>query len=444
MIKSKETIGVLDSALIMSRSLSEVNISSSDIVKYLKERFNIHYFPKLEVLYSLNSVFLPIVEENVKLMEKLGISVSQGFKDVMNNISKGGINLRRNRRTLMDNYAREASQLGLIIDLTFSPSMRIFPLSAGEIFELAERCKVASIGITLRGFSDINIRNNLDMIKLILANQGRYVFHRRVLVHLLWVLIEPYHNLYVIWKIRKCEKLKFIGLINKSQLLQFPALNKMRDKVRILVPGEAVRLSRKRIEKFDEKESYLVFYYRVLYAEKGLFDIPKVAKMLKSLGYANKILVVGGFSTPEDELSFRRSVERNGVDDIIKVMGFLPDNELLQTIRKARAYVYPSHSDAYSRTVLESIFLGTQVVAYSIPSFAELYSSIAPVSLVKENCILCMASKIIEILNEDPQTYSSKFERPDVINFIKMHDSYKKVADSLVELIKNDCDVNPT
>ena len=55
-----------------------------------------------------------------------------------------------------------------------------------------------------------------------------------------------------------------------------------------------------------------------------------------------------------------------------------------------------------------------------------------------------MASKIIEILNEDPQTYSSKFERPDVINFIKMHDSYKKVADSLVELIKNDCDVNPT
>jgi glycosyltransferase involved in cell wall biosynthesis len=56
------------------------------------------------------------------------------------------------------------------------------------------------------------------------------------------------------------------------------------------------------------------------------------------------------------------------IHDKILLTGHIPREELFMLKAKALVHLYPSHEDAFPYSVLESLALGTPVVAYDIPA----------------------------------------------------------------------------
>ena len=92
--------------------------------------------------------------------------------------------------------------------------------------------------------------------------------------------------------------------------------------------------------------------------------------------------------------------------------------------------LYPSHSDSFSISILQALFLHVPVVAYDIPGLS-LYKDFKAVALVREfdiNSMAIMAEKFLRTDNE-------LFNDPNLTDFISEHTSWKYVADSHISAI---------
>ncbi len=92
--------------------------------------------------------------------------------------------------------------------------------------------------------------------------------------------------------------------------------------------------------------------------------------------------------------------------------------------------LYPSHSDSFSISVLQALFLHVPVVAYDIPGLS-LYREFKCVSLAKEFNIDLMAAMALKFLNSRNQYFDS----PELKEFIAQHSSWKYVAESHLYII---------
>ncbi|MEM0480613.1 MAG: glycosyltransferase [Candidatus Aenigmatarchaeota archaeon] len=194
---------------------------------------------------------------------------------------------------------------------------------------------------------------------------------------------------------------------------------------KVLTPANAFDKKLLKYRKF-KKENYLVFFARLV-PEKGIYEIPIVARKLKEVGFKEKILIFGNFPNKEIEKNFYKLVEKNKVDDIIELKGF-DEKTLYKYVSKAKALIYPSHQDSFSLVVLETLALGTSVVAYNIPAIISVYRNLKPVKIVREGNIEQMVSELLNILNQDDGKYLE--EHMSINNFLELHSSWKKVAEA--------------
>jgi len=103
----------------------------------------------------------------------------------------------------------------------------------------------------------------------------------------------------------------------------------------------------------------------------------------------------------------------------LEYLGFKEGKELFDLISKARVTVYPSHYDSFSMVVLESLSLGTPVVAYGTPAIREVYSRLPEVRVVREDEIKEMAREVVSILGKEKVGTSHKTQE-----FLKEHSSW--------------------
>jgi len=66
--------------------------------------------------------------------------------------------------------------------------------------------------------------------------------------------------------------------------------------------------------------------------------------------------------------------------------------------------LYPSHVDAFPYAVLESLYLGTPVVAYRIPAIEIYYGKTPGVELVEEWDLETLAVKTVDLLEKRTET----------------------------------------
>jgi glycosyltransferase involved in cell wall biosynthesis len=83
--------------------------------------------------------------------------------------------------------------------------------------------------------------------------------------------------------------------------------------------------------------------------------------------------------------------------------GYLRGDEYWWVRANATVTVHPSHEDAYSLTVLESLLLGVPVVAYDIPALRLNYQGASGLHLVREGDVEALAQRVAELL-EKPET----------------------------------------
>lgn len=227
----------------------------------------------------------------------------------------------------------------------------------------------------------------------------------------------------ILFELEKKNKIKKILLISSAPKIASGFKFK---ETKILKPANAFDKKLLKYRKF-KKENYLVFFARLV-PEKGIYEIPIIARKLKEAGFKEKILIFGNFPNKDIERNFYKIVEKNKVDDIIELKGFVDEKTLYKYVSKAKALIYPSHQDSFPLVVLETLALGTSVVAYNIPAIISVYRNLKPVKIVREGNIEQMVSELLNILNQDDEKYLE--EHMSINNFLELHSSWKKVAET--------------
>jgi glycosyltransferase involved in cell wall biosynthesis len=207
---------------------------------------------------------------------------------------------------------------------------------------------------------------------------------------------------------------------------------------KILVPGNAVSQDiesyyREREKILRVKEDYAVFYAR-LGVSKGILEIPFIAKKLEEAGY--KLILIGKFDSTNIKTLFERTCRRLHVNNI-EYMGYLPPGrDLWEIVAKSKVLIYPSHYDTFSLVVLESLFLGTSVVAYNIPAITSIYKNLPVVKIVEEYDYKSMAEKAIEILRMDLNKFYEEHMDKNLLTFLELHSSWRNVAEEEINIIR--------
>ncbi|MCY0882863.1 MAG: glycosyltransferase, partial [Acidianus infernus] len=101
-----------------------------------------------------------------------------------------------------------------------------------------------------------------------------------------------------------------------------------------------------------------------------------------------------------------------------------PIEELYDTVSRAKVLIYPSHQDGFSLVVLDTLALGTSIVAYDIPAIRSVYSGLKPVRIVKEYDIKSMARAVNEVLKMSDEEYEIEHNDEEVRKFLDDHSSW--------------------
>ena len=104
-----------------------------------------------------------------------------------------------------------------------------------------------------------------------------------------------------------------------------------------------------------------------LYTDKKHKRIPEICKKLKKNGVKFHWTIVGD---GEEKAEFQELVKKSDVNDVITLVG-LKDNPY-PYIKNADLFVLTSRSESYGMVIMESLILGTPVVAGDYPALKEI------------------------------------------------------------------------
>ncbi|MCH4815611.1 MAG: glycosyltransferase [Saccharolobus sp.] len=232
----------------------------------------------------------------------------------------------------------------------------------------------------------------------------------------------------LMWMFYKFDKRAFLRSINDGVLRGIAGVSKAsfylsgieeiaRD-VRLKVYEVGNAFNRDIIYKYRKtkgKEDYAVFFARLV-PQKGIRELPRIADLLNS-----KIVVFGKIFNERDRAILMSHPK-------IEYMGYRPIEEVYSTVAKAKVLIYPSHQDGFSLVVLDTLALGTSVVAYDIPAIRFVFSNLKPVRAVREYDVKEMARIANNILSMKDEEYESEHEDKNVKKFLELHSSWANVA----------------
>lgn len=102
-------------------------------------------------------------------------------------------------------------------------------------------------------------------------------------------------------------------------------------------------------------------------------------------------------------------VERHGMRENVKFLGFVEDNELAELYKNAKAFVFPSLAEGFGLPGLEAMAAGALVVCSDIPVFHEIYGDAA--TYFNPHDARDIAEKINELLHSNDTYHRSVVEK---------------------------------
>lgn len=205
------------------------------------------------------------------------------------------------------------------------------------------------------------------------------------------------------YKIKNSKRLSRIDkVLAVSSSIPYEMGEKWMGKIRILRPGIGVdEISTEFHNGTINKKEY-VFHFARLAPTKGILEIPLIWRKLQEISKEKKVLYIAGqFNDHRVEEAFATLVNKLNLTNSIHYLGYVDRKTLSRAIAEAKAILYPSHLDSSSLVVLESLALGTPVVAYDIPAIKYNYSDNAGVHMVPEYNMNAMALELNKVLQTE-------------------------------------------
>ena len=140
---------------------------------------------------------------------------------------------------------------------------------------------------------------------------------------------------------------------------------------------------------------------------KGIFDIPQMLRNIKEVFPNVKAVIIGRM--PNDlKAELQKMLKIYSIESNVNVLGYVDECKKFELLSRSKVMIYPSYMDTFAISVLETLSVGTPVVAYAIPAIAINYRTSA-VTKVRIGDTIAMAKKTMEILsNKDRWTRLSE------------------------------------
>ena len=222
---------------------------------------------------------------------------------------------------------------------------------------------------------------------------------------------------------------KAVHLLNQAEKRSVSSL-KLKSKISII--PNAVDPPPKRLPKnsFLPKKPYFIFLGR-LFHKKGTSLLIRAFNQFKKHNQAlDYHLVVAGPNAGALK-GMKQQVSRFNLTKFVHFVGSLDDQAKFTALKQAQAFVLPSHQEAFSVAVLESLSVGTPVIISKQTNFPEVTKSNSGliVNLDAENFALAMNQ-----LASHPN-YAKKLGRNGRQLVLKNY-TWKKVAKQMLSLYK--------
>lgn len=101
---------------------------------------------------------------------------------------------------------------------------------------------------------------------------------------------------------------------------------------------------------------------------------PDLVRALARRGEARQSipLMIAGYWHPEQRRRLLAEAGSLGVSDLVRFLGYVPEDDLAALYAQAFAFVFPSRREGFGLPVLEAMALGTPVIASDDPALREL------------------------------------------------------------------------
>ncbi len=121
----------------------------------------------------------------------------------------------------------------------------------------------------------------------------------------------------------------------------------------------------------DQPKSKELLYIGSLYPHKNVRLVIEALKKVPDY----TLVIAGARSVFQDQV--KAYVKQQGVDNQVRFLGYVPDNEMQALYRQVTALVQPSLSEGFGLTGVEAMANGVPVLASNIPIFQEIYGEAA-------------------------------------------------------------------
>jgi glycosyltransferase involved in cell wall biosynthesis len=395
---------------IVSRKIGGAQKHMREVIQLLPDYHEIYFFPETQMYGNEDIIDLQFIET----MKDRGIHISTYFMDNYRNAP--------DVEKIIENYSMEMKGCDMIYDMDFQYFLDNIK-SGGELSLRLSNINNIRLGACIQDIGDISSYLNKTV-----ANIIRFSLMAK---RISWFIsLAGLYNLInrkvTVRKLVSGNNLSFITIVNSEYTRNIKIPFK---KIYLLNPSNAIDDKIKKYRE-SEKQNQIIFYARLIY-QKGLFDVLYIHKKITE-SYNIKLIVAGRFQRNFEKSEFYRIIKNLDLDGKVEYLGILTDDELYNEISRSKLMLYPSHSDSFSISVLQALFLHVPVVAYDIPGLS-LYKKFRCVSLAGEFNIESMAGKALKFLNSDDQLFDS----PELEEFIVQHSSWKNVAESHLSAINS-------
>jgi glycosyltransferase involved in cell wall biosynthesis len=393
---------------IISKKIGGAQKHMREVIKILPEFHEIYFFPEPQMYGNSDILDFKFIGE----LQEDEINISSYFLE--------HYRTKPDIKEIVKSYSNEIKNCDLIYDMDFQYYLDNIKYR-GELSARISKINNIPLGVCLQDMGDITsysfgtFKNIIKFSKMawkmswFIAIAGVYnLLNRKITAR----------------KLLSSKNLSFITIINNDYRKNISIDFK---NTYILTPSNAIDNTIKEYRD-QERNNQIIFYARLIY-QKGLFDVIYVhKKIVESINI--KLIISGRFQREFEKKEFFNLINKLGIETFVEYAGVLNDNELYLELSRSKLMIYPSHSDSFSISVLQALYLHVPVVAYDIPGLS-LYRNFKCVSMTKEFDIDAMAEKVLNLL----QTEENLFDQPELTKFIERHSSWNYVAASHLSAI---------
>lgn len=124
--------------------------------------------------------------------------------------------------------------------------------------------------------------------------------------------------------------------------------------------------------KVDQKIYDGVFLGR-FHAQKGIFDLIKIWKLVSNKQPNAKLCIIGGGDVSLMEQA-QALIQENNLSNNIKLAGPKFNDERFLFLKSSRIFLCPSYYESFAIVIAEAMACGLPVVAYDLPIYKDIYN----------------------------------------------------------------------